>query len=44
MFCFIPAPVYLSLAIIGYGAGPVTDAIDGTQMEVDYVRIYERKE
>lgn len=44
MFCFIPAPVYLSLAIIGYGAGPVTDAIDGTQMEVDYVRIYKRKE
>lgn len=41
-FCFSPAPVWLSLAILTW-AGPVTDAIDGTQMEVDYVRIYKRK-
>jgi beta-glucanase (GH16 family) len=40
-FCLSPAPVYLSEAIIPW-AGEVTDAIDGTQMEVDYVRIYER--
>jgi hypothetical protein len=39
-FCFSPAPVYLSEAIISW-AGTVTDAIDGTQMEVDYVRIYD---
>jgi beta-glucanase (GH16 family) len=41
-FCHQPAPVWLSLAIIGWG-GNITDAIDGTFMEVDYVRIYQRK-
>jgi beta-glucanase (GH16 family) len=39
-FCFSPSPVWLSLAIIPW-AGKVTDAIDGTFMEVDYVRIYQ---
>jgi len=39
-FCYSAAPVYLSEAIISW-AGAVTDAIDGTQMEVDYVRIYD---
>ena len=39
-FSFSAAPVYLSEAIISW-AGAVTDAIDGTQMEVDYVRIYD---
>jgi hypothetical protein len=34
--------VWLSLAIIKW-AGEVTDAIDGTVMEVDYVRVYEKK-
>jgi beta-glucanase (GH16 family) len=38
-FCHSPAPVWLSLAIIGWG-GRITDAIDGTFMEVDHVRIY----
>jgi hypothetical protein len=41
-FCHQPAPVWLSLAIIAWG-GKVTDAIDGTFMEVDYVRIYQQK-
>jgi beta-glucanase (GH16 family) len=41
-FCHQPAPVWLSLAIIGWG-GKITDAINGTFMEVDYVRIYQRK-
>jgi hypothetical protein len=41
-FCHSPAPVWLSLAIIPW-AGQVTDAIDGTQMEVDYVRVFRRK-
>jgi len=41
-FCHSPAPVWLSLAIIPW-AGKITDAIHGTQMEVDYVRIYQRK-
>jgi beta-glucanase (GH16 family) len=39
-FCFSPSPVWLSLAIIPW-AGKVTDAIDGTFMEVDYVRVYQ---
>lgn len=39
VFCHSPAPIYLSLAIISW-AGAVTDAINGTQMEVDYVRVY----
>ena len=41
-FCFSPASVWLSLAIIPWG-GSITDAIDGTAMEVDYVRIYRKK-
>lgn len=41
-FCHQPAPVWLSLAIIPWG-GKITDAINGTFMEVDYVRIYQRK-
>lgn len=40
--CHWPAPVWLSLAIIPW-AGKVSDAIDGTFMEVDYVRIYQPK-
>lgn len=41
-FCYSESPVWLSLAIIKW-AGEVTDAIDGTLMEVDYVRIYQPK-
>ena len=41
-FCYSPAPVILSMAIIPW-AGEVTDALDGTFMEVDYVRIYKEK-
>jgi hypothetical protein len=41
-FCHSPAQVWLSLAIIPW-AGPITDAIDGTFMEVDYVRVYRMK-
>lgn len=40
--CHKPAPVWLSSAIIKW-AGPVTEKIDGTAMEVDYVRIYEKR-
>ena len=39
--CHQPAPVWLSSAIIKW-AGEITDQIDGTAMEVDYVRVYER--
>ncbi len=42
VFCRSPAPVWLSLAIIPW-AGPVTDAINGKFMEVDYVRVYRSK-
>ena len=41
-FCLSPASVWLSLAIIPWG-GRITDAIDGTAMEVDWVRIHRRK-
>ncbi|TAE78634.1 MAG: glycosyl hydrolase family protein [Verrucomicrobia bacterium] len=41
-FCHSPAPVWLSLAIIGWG-GKISDAIDGTAMEVDHVRIYQAR-
>jgi len=41
-FCHSPAPVWLSLAIIPWH-GKVTDAIDGTFMEVDYVRVFSKK-
>jgi len=41
-FCHSPSPVWLSLAIIPW-AGKITDAIHGTFMEVDYVRVYDRK-
>jgi beta-glucanase (GH16 family) len=40
-FCHQPAPVWLSLAVIAWG-GQITDAIHGTFMEVDYVRIYQK--
>lgn len=42
-FCKSPASVWLSLAVMPW-AGRVTDAIDGTAMEVDYVRVFRRKE
>jgi hypothetical protein len=40
--CRGPAHVFLSLAIIRW-AGAVTDAVDGTSMDVDYVRIWQRE-
>jgi beta-glucanase (GH16 family) len=39
---YSPSPIWLSMAIIAW-AGKVTDAIDGTAMEVDYVRVFKRK-
>lgn len=41
--CRRPVHVFLSLAIIDW-AGPVTDAIDGRSMDVDYVRIWQTDE
>ena len=39
--CHRPAPVWLSLAVINW-AGPVTDALDGKSMDVDWVRVWQR--
>lgn len=41
--CFMPANILLSEAILTWG-GEITDAIDGTFMEVDYVRVYQAKD
>ena len=41
LFCLSPSPVWLSLAILSWQ--DVTDKIDGTYMEIDYVRVYNRK-
>lgn len=41
-FCHSPVPVYLSEAIISW-AGEVADAIDGTSMDVDWVKVYQLK-
>lgn len=38
--CFWEAPVFLSLAIARF-AGPVTDAVAGTEMIVDYVKVWQ---
>ena len=40
--CHGSAPVWLSSAIMKW-AGEVTDKIDGTAMEIDYVRVYQRR-
>lgn len=40
-FCFSPSPVYLSLAL-GKWCGPVIDeSVDGSFMEVDYVKVWQ---
>jgi beta-glucanase (GH16 family) len=41
-FCHSAAPIRLSSAITRW-AGEITDAVDGTFMEVDYVRVYARR-
>ncbi len=41
-FCKGEAPVLLSSAIMKW-AGPVTEKIDGTSMDVDWVRVYQKK-
>jgi len=41
-FCWSPAPIFLSLAILAW-AGEITDKIDSTYMEIDYVRVYKHK-
>lgn len=36
------APIWFSVAVIDWWAGQITDDIDGTVMEVDYVRYYKK--
>jgi beta-glucanase (GH16 family) len=42
VFCHQLSPIYLSSAIIKW-SGPVTEQINGTSMDVDYVRYYQKK-
>lgn len=42
LICHNPANVYLSMAILKY-LGDIPDNVDGSFMEVDYVRIYKEK-
>lgn len=37
-----PGPVMFSTAVFGSWAGPLTDALDGKSMDVDWVRVYRR--
>jgi beta-glucanase (GH16 family) len=39
----LEVPVMFSTAVITW-AGPVTDALDGKSMDVDWVRVYRRKD
>ncbi len=38
------APIWFSVAVIDWWAGQITDDIDGTVMDVDYVRYYKKIE
>lgn len=40
-FCHAPSPVLLSSAV-GAFAGRVTDALDGTSQDIDWVRVYKK--
>lgn len=42
--CHDPLAVRVSTAVVGGSMGPVTDAIDGTVLSVDHVRIYQLPE
>ena len=39
----LDVPVIFATAVLPYWAGPVTDALDGKSMDVDWVRVYRRK-
>lgn len=41
LFCHEPAILSLSTAVLNW-AGHISDSIDGTKMEIDYVRVYSR--
>lgn len=39
----LEVPVIFATAVLPFWAGPVTDALDGKSMDVDWVRVYQRK-
>jgi beta-glucanase (GH16 family) len=39
----LDVPVIFATAVLPFWAGPVTDALDGKSMDVDWVRVYRRK-
>ncbi len=42
-FCYSPSPVWLSEAIIGWSGTIKEEQLNGSAMEVDYVRVFEKK-
>ena len=42
-FCYSPSPVWLSEAIISWSGSIKEEQLNGSAMEVDYVRVYEKK-
>jgi len=42
VICYYEVPVWFSLTVLRW-AGRVTDAIDGTSMDIDYVRVYQQQ-
>lgn len=42
-FCHSPSPIYLSSAIIDWDGNINVDKLDGTYMEIDYVKVYRIK-
>jgi hypothetical protein len=40
----LEVPVIFATAVLPFWAGPVTDALDGKSMDVDWVRVYQRKD
>lgn len=43
-FCYSPSPVWLSEAIISWSGSIKEEQLNGSAMEVDYVRVYEKKD
>lgn len=40
----LDVPVIFATAVLPFWAGPVTDALDGKSMDVDWVRVYRKKD
>ena len=42
-FCYSPSPIWLSEAIISWSGSINEEKLNGSAMEVDYVRVFEKK-